>query len=53
MLGEIAGAAHAAGIGQGIRRADEINAESEERNAKKNAMLKGFLGRKNKLISST
>lgn len=31
MLRGIAGAAHAAGI----RRADEINAESEERNAKK------------------
>lgn len=31
MLRGIAGAAHAAGIG----RADEINAESEERNAKK------------------
>lgn len=40
MLRGIAGAAHAAGIG----RADEINAESEERNAKKKktAMLKRF-----------
>lgn len=45
MLRGIAGAAHAAGIGQGIGRADEINAESEERNAKKKkktAMLKRF-----------
>jgi len=41
VLRGIAGAAHAAGIG----RADEINAESEERNAKKKkktAMLKRF-----------
>ena len=49
MLRGIAGAAHAAGIGQGIGRADEINAESEERNAKKKKnchVKKVFLGLK-------